>query len=352
MFTNTSQNNHRTNQLPAFSFTNSVSSYKIRGQIHLDQFIENIRGGKHRSVIDDYRNKLDTGYFKTNEERQEFKAKTLPCYYPAVQLKHAIKIDDVKEECSRLSGLMHFDVDNIRSDDYSHIKTYIINNLDPVYLVKSPSGGIKFAVFADLKPTEYQRYKPSYKILLERFNAILNSVNVELDSSPCAINSGMYATYDPAAHYNPNAKTHSVRKYAIKQESDEKQEQERLRKEQAILRKKLKILNGAEQDNADQRKQKYVDACINTYTAIPPGIGQRNAGFFNLGVSLKKCGLTDHEIESYLSGADYDRSRGPNGVRGVMASLSKASVQLIDFTKNYKPENPASPRIITFSLFE
>ena len=64
---------------------------------------------------------------------------------------------------------------------------------------------------------------------------------------------------------------------------------------------------------------------IATYASIPTGMGLRHAGFFRLGLTLNRCGLTDTEILAHLSAADTDGSRNKkNAIDSVMKSLKSA----------------------------
>ena len=82
------------------------------------------------------------------------------------------------------------------------------------------------------------------------------------------------------------------------------------------LRAKLAAKEAAN-DNAA-----LVQNAIAIYSSIPKGMGLRHRGFFMLGLTLKRLGLTDHEIMGHLSTADYDGSRRKKkAIDSVMKSL-------------------------------
>jgi hypothetical protein len=79
-------------------------------------------------------------------------------------------------------------------------------------------------------------------------------------------------------------------------------------------------------ENDDGDNVIKISNAVEEYKKIPSGKGLRHNAYFKLGVSLKKFGLNDNEIQSHLTQGDYDGSRKVKGaIKSVMDSLKKVA---------------------------
>jgi hypothetical protein len=77
-------------------------------------------------------------------------------------------------------------------------------------------------------------------------------------------------------------------------------------------------------ENDDGDNVIKISNAMDDYKSIPSGKELRHNAYFKLGVSLKKFGLNNNEIQSHLTQVDYDGSRRrKNSVSSIVKSLNK-----------------------------
>ncbi len=319
--------------------------------ISLAECITHIKQGTYKSQIDYIRNQIKSGI--PQEEKQDLKKDNLGLWFLSCILTPGKGV--AANNVQSLNGVMGMDVDHVPPEKYEEIKEHIIKRIEPIYLFKSVSGGIKYGVMTDLKPEDYKvnnLYETAYKTLIDAHDNVLKEVadGVNTDDRCSNINRGCYFAYDDDAYISDNYSITYVRDATFAFLEDAKVEEEENRKRFLELQNQKAQQNQSEDQKARQSKideavEKYLEQVKSSYLNTPSGCGGRYKAFFKVGQAGKEvCLLNDGEVRGLLLSVDYDGSRAKKGqIDSVIKSLNNkyyGGSPLKVFDRNYTGHNP------------
>ncbi|MDW1533311.1 MULTISPECIES: BT4734/BF3469 family protein [Vibrio] len=222
--------------------------------------------------------------------RNNYKKTNLPtfCFYGVYE--NGRKIDDLRES----TGIMLFDFDDIKSEEYSaelveRIKSKLGNKLLLSFV--SPNYGVKFAIKTDLKTKDNTEYRFKYEKFRKLFEKLLD---ITLDDNTSNSNRLCNLSYDSNAYYNEDADTIAISSRIHDEWLELKKKEDEERAEaQKMYDKYSDSIN-------EHKKDIAINKAISDFRRNHDRKGERHRGLFILGMELFKSGCNAFEVERWF----------------------------------------------------
>lgn len=239
-----------------------MSNYTV--SLKLDQLESELREYPTKSIIkmikSDYlKSVTDAIRTESDKERRSDLKNKLPLVF------FNNKFHDTNGGASLYKAKDNYGVMVMDLDDYDDIKVKAtINQLMDsalwayvLFMFRSPSGGLKFAIKTDVAVDDNDFHKEAYYKVTKLLVKI--GVNAEFDSKCCNINRGTYICHDGGAHYNDNCLTLPMFD-RVKEAVNERKRKEQAEIEQSKIERQFS--SGIDTDRARKWYEKEVQAII------------------------------------------------------------------------------------------
>ena len=213
-------------KLKKIPWANTILGDDIHKHRTLEKILSEIKDGKWKKNVATIRTMVQNR--KDKADIQRYKKNHLPLFYPSVFMEKSKTLDNNSNAYA--TGIVQFDVDDISSD----VADKNINLLKKevgslLYVFKSPSGGIKFALLTDFLCSDVTQLRKKFRIAYYKCeNYIVDATGLHLDSSLQSISQGCYISYDPNIYFNDNPRI-----FPVQEDVDAELRKEKERKDNA-----------------------------------------------------------------------------------------------------------------------
>ncbi len=255
-----------------------------------------------------------------------YKKTNLPtfCFYGVYE--NGRKIEDLRES----TGIMLFDFDDIKSEEFSiELSNRIQKKLGSKLLLSfvSPNYGVKFAIKTDLKTKDNTEYRFKYEKFRKLFEKLLD---ITLDDNTSNSNRLCNLSYDANAYYNADAETIAISKRI----DDEWLE---LKRKEYEERKEAQKMYDKYSDSINEHKKDIaISKAITNFKRNSDRKGERHRGLFILGIELFKSGCNAFEVERWFKslGSSFTETCARRSAIDIEQSWIKSGRPLNKFVLN------------------